>query len=343
MALTLLLNPISLDADHPANPLKNSTKKTKGKSSPPKAEDVEGTTQPSGQKLISFEEMQKHNSPDDLWVLIDGFVYDVTDFVEMHPGGKAVLYQNAGKDATEVYKPIHPPGTLENNLAPEAFIGPIDPTTVPDLGPKQLTADEKRMRNAREDMPPLDAIINLTDIADVAEKVLSKTAWNYYRSAADSEETYRNNANSYSNYEFRPRVLRSASEIDTASTMLGIPVTLPAYISPAAMARLSNPEGERNLTRAAGDCGIIQAISNNASCSLEEMLEVRKDDQALMFQIYLNRDRSQSEKLLHQLEDLRKEGAVKGLFFTVDAAVSSKRTLDLRGKAEVSAVSAVSV
>lgn len=71
-----------------------------------------------------------------------------------------MLIQNAGTDATSVYKPIHPPGTLENNLPPEAFIGPIDPTTVPETGPKPLTADEKRVRNAREEMPSLDSIVN---------------------------------------------------------------------------------------------------------------------------------------------------------------------------------------
>lgn len=34
------------------------------------AKEGEGITQPSGQKLISFEEVQKHNKRDDCWVII---------------------------------------------------------------------------------------------------------------------------------------------------------------------------------------------------------------------------------------------------------------------------------
>jgi L-lactate dehydrogenase (cytochrome) len=50
-------------------------------------------------------------------------------------------------------------------------------------GPRPLTEDEKRVRNAREEMPPVDAMLNLQDFEELAEKVLSKTAWAYYRSA----------------------------------------------------------------------------------------------------------------------------------------------------------------
>jgi L-lactate dehydrogenase (cytochrome) len=73
-----------------------------------------GTKQAGGQKLISFEEVQKHNKQSDCWVVIDvgfslcrridanhqGNVYDVTDFIENHPGGAGIIVQNAGKDAT---------------------------------------------------------------------------------------------------------------------------------------------------------------------------------------------------------------------------------------------------
>jgi L-lactate dehydrogenase (cytochrome) len=79
--------------------------------------------------------------------------------------------------------PLHPPHTLEDNLRPDQILGPVDPTTVQPRGPRVLTEDEKRVRNAREDMPPVDAMLNLDDFEKLAEKVLSKTAWAYYRSA----------------------------------------------------------------------------------------------------------------------------------------------------------------
>ncbi|KAI5449746.1 hypothetical protein NCC49_004111 [Naganishia albida] len=295
------------------------------------AEEEEGTTQPSGQKLISMREVEKHNTRDDCWVVIQGHVYDVTDFLSLHPGGAGVILQHAGDDATEVFKPLHPPNTLEENLRPDQQLGPVDPTTVTKKAPRPLTDDEKRVRNAREEMPPVDAMLNLQDFEELAEKVLSKTAWAYYRSAADSEEVFYNNEAAWKRYFFRPRVLRSARYVDPSSTMLGMPVSMPVYVSPAAMAKLGHPLGEVNITRAAGKAGIIQGISANASCSLEEMVEAQTDDQNLIFQIYLNKDRAASERLLEKVEDL----GCKAIMFTVDAPVSGNRTMDQRAKGVV--------
>lgn len=83
----------------------------------------------------------------------------------------------------EVFKPLHPPNTLEDNLRPDQKLGPVDPTTVIPKAPRPLTEDEKRVRAAREDMPALDSLVNLQDFEELAEKVLSRTAWAYYRSA----------------------------------------------------------------------------------------------------------------------------------------------------------------
>lgn len=51
-------------------------------------------------------------------------------------------------------------------------------------------------------------------------------------------------------------------DVDMSTRMLNgkIQTRLPVYISPAAMARLGHPEGERNLVRAAGEGGILQGV-----------------------------------------------------------------------------------
>jgi cytochrome b involved in lipid metabolism len=43
-------------------------------------------------------------------VVIHGKVYDLTSFLPEHPGGKKVILNYAGKDATPGFEPIHPPG-----------------------------------------------------------------------------------------------------------------------------------------------------------------------------------------------------------------------------------------
>jgi len=52
----------------------------------------------------TWAEIKKHNSSKDLWVVIGSKVYDLTSFIEDHPGGENVLLAEAGKDATEAFE-----------------------------------------------------------------------------------------------------------------------------------------------------------------------------------------------------------------------------------------------
>lgn len=37
--------------------------------------------------LVSVEEISKHNTPEDCWIVVDGKVWDITEFAPEHPGG----------------------------------------------------------------------------------------------------------------------------------------------------------------------------------------------------------------------------------------------------------------
>jgi L-lactate dehydrogenase (cytochrome) len=70
------------------------------------------------------------------------------------------------------------------------------------------------------------------------------------------------NQNAFRRYFFRPRVLvQDMSSGSTETTFMGIESSMPVFISPAAMAKLGHPLGEVNLTRAAGDWDVVQAVS----------------------------------------------------------------------------------
>jgi len=56
---------------------------------------------------FTLEEVQKHNTPEDAWVIVDGTVYDVTRFAKMHPGGRQTLLDYAGQDGTEDFFALH--------------------------------------------------------------------------------------------------------------------------------------------------------------------------------------------------------------------------------------------
>jgi cytochrome b involved in lipid metabolism len=54
----------------------------------------------------TWDEVQQHTSPGDLWLVIDRKVYDVSRWMDEHPGGPEVLLQEAGKDATNAFADI---------------------------------------------------------------------------------------------------------------------------------------------------------------------------------------------------------------------------------------------
>ena len=70
------------------------------------------------------EEVAKHCKEDDAWIVVDGKVYDVTEFVPLHPGGDSIL-NHVGGDSTEGFKgPQHPASVWD--LLLKYHIGELD-------------------------------------------------------------------------------------------------------------------------------------------------------------------------------------------------------------------------
>merc|ERR1711957_862103 len=63
---------------------------------------------PNASGIYTMEEVKRHTTKADCWVVINGRVLDVTSFMPVHPGGENVLFGFAGKDATTMFNSIHP-------------------------------------------------------------------------------------------------------------------------------------------------------------------------------------------------------------------------------------------
>merc|ERR1712241_725347 len=72
----------------------------------------------------TLEEVAKHTSKSDCWVVVNGEVLNVTNFLSEHPGGELAILTFAGRDATEEFNMIHPPDVIPK-YAPDAIIGVV--------------------------------------------------------------------------------------------------------------------------------------------------------------------------------------------------------------------------
>lgn len=127
---------------------------------------------------------------------------------------------------------------------------------------------------------------------------------------------------------FRPRILVDVEKVDFTTTMLGTKVDIPFYVTATALGKLGNPEGEVVLTRAAKKHNVVQMIPTLASCSFDEMMDAAEGDQVQWMQLYVNKDREITKKIVQHAE---KRGC-RGLFITVDAPQLGRREKDMRSK-----------
>lgn len=53
---------------------------------------------------FTLSEVSEHWQSDDCWIVVFDRVYDVTDFVDEHPGGAFIMQEHFGRDATLVFR-----------------------------------------------------------------------------------------------------------------------------------------------------------------------------------------------------------------------------------------------
>ncbi|NWQ69839.1 NB5R4 reductase, partial [Neopipo cinnamomea] len=73
---------------------------------------------------VTEDELAKHNKKEDCWICIRGFVYNVTPYMEYHPGGEDELMKAAGTDGTDLFDQVHRWVNYESMLK-ECLVGRI--------------------------------------------------------------------------------------------------------------------------------------------------------------------------------------------------------------------------
>lgn len=181
--------------------------------------------------------------------------------------------------------------------------------------------------------PDLKTVLSVYDFEAIASKSFIPKTWAFISAAATDLHTKTRNTSTYSRISLRPRVLRDVSHVDLNTTMLGHKLRVPIFTSPAAMARLVHPDGEKAIARAVKASGSAQCVSMYASYPFGEVIDASRayepevaHDMPIFLQFYFDKERSRTKELL---ENAQRRGAA-GLFLTVDAGSIGKREADER-------------
>ncbi len=170
----------------------------------------------------------------------------------------------------------------------------------------------------------LDDCHNFEDFRKLAKKKLPSPIFHYIDGGSDDEGTLKRNTSSFNDCDLIPSVLKGVGKPDLSTTIFGRKINLPLFLSPAAMQRLYDPEGDKASARAAEKFGTMYSMSTMANTSIEEIANISSGPK--LFQLYIHKDKSITDDLV----DRCKRANFDGLCLTVDTIVAGNRERDHR-------------
>jgi len=181
-------------------------------------------------------------------------------------------------------------------------------------GPIRLNPTERR----------LAAAATIWDLRSVARRHVPRAVFDYTDGAAESETSLRRSREAFARIEFVPSVLQDVSQVDTSTTILGRPSTLPIVFAPTGFTRLMNHEGEPAVARVAGRLGIPYSLSTLGTTSPEDLAAAAPGTNK-WFQLYLWNDRDAGIELVRRAQ----AAGFTTLVLTVDTPVAGARLRDV--------------
>jgi L-lactate dehydrogenase (cytochrome) len=181
--------------------------------------------------------------------------------------------------------------------------------------PVQLDPTERRLSRA----------LTIGDLRAVARRRTPRAVFDYTDGAAEAEASLRRATEAFERVEFRPRVLRDVTAVDTATSVLGRPSALPLAFAPTGFTRMMHHQGERAVVRVADQVGIPYALSTLGTTSIEDVAAAAPGARR-WFQLYVWRDRGAGKELVERAQ----AAGYEALMLTVDVPVAGARLRDAR-------------
>ena len=170
--------------------------------------------------------------------------------------------------------------------------------------------------------------IVIYDVADLernAKQVIPSGGFDYIAGGAETERTMRRNVSAFDDVDIYPRVLTGVDSPDTRTQILGIDISMPVIVAPAAAHGLAHVSAEAGSARGAAAAGTIMSVSTFASSSLSEIATAGMGAPQ-WFQLYLSKDDAANRALVKLAQDL----GYRAIILTVDAPIGGRRVRDVR-------------
>ncbi|KAI1815102.1 FMN-dependent dehydrogenase-domain-containing protein [Poronia punctata] len=300
---------------------------------------------------LTAAEVVTHRSASSCWIVVDGKVYDVTSYMDAHPGGAAVLLQQGGRDATTEFRKVHSPDYLKY-LPEDACLGTMSATERAALPISSANADTMGVlklesplteEELAERVPHISSVIAPDEFQAAAETVMPRKAWTYVSSSAHNGSALRGNLASWGAVRFRPRIFQDVAHVDPRSTILGSQSSFPFYVSPMGQLGRAHPAGEIGVVRALARRGVHGVISTESTATMEDIAAAFAEEKAKMskteetqqqqqqqeaqlhFQLYIPLDRAIA---VQRIRRARATGVFRSLWVTLDTPVLGKRSAD---------------
>lgn len=155
-----------------------------------------------------------------------------------------------------------------------------------------------------------------------ARRRVPKMFYEYVDAGSWTESTYRANSDDFAKLHFRQRVAVDFSVRNLATTMAGIPVTMPVALAPTGLTGMQHADGEILAARAAERFGVPFTLSTMSICSIEDVAGATT--RPFWFQLYMMRDRGFIASLIKRAE----EAGCSALVLTLDLQIQGQRHKD---------------
>ena len=112
--------------------------------------DGSGKSPSSGKVDLVASEISKHSTAKDCWSIVNGNVYNLTTYVQSHPGGAGVIKNICGRDGSGAFKNQHGSSSKPNNVLSAFLLGSVGSQISSNISQSVITPPAAGAGNSEE-------------------------------------------------------------------------------------------------------------------------------------------------------------------------------------------------